>query len=192
VKAAAVVVERANKHIQFAPNRQVGRSDRGLGLPDTLDERLEVVHPAQAVLRPFERAQIGCTGAAGQFGRELEGVPQLLERDAHNMQPLRQVDRSRSVYRSPQSGRAPSDAGIHRPPPYTRSAGRRFLPFLEIVGDPAETLGHTPQRRHGIAVEQPLPRLVALLGHRDTDPAQSSAMPTARNMRLVNQEHEDV
>src|SRR5712691_809080 len=95
VQPPAIVLERGDQRVELAPDRDVWRSQGRLQLPHAIDEHLHVVQAAQEVLSALQRAKLGRRWLPGDFGRQLDGVPHLLQGDADRVQSFGQIDRSR-------------------------------------------------------------------------------------------------
>src|SRR5262252_15902 len=91
VQTPAVVLERRGQHVDVAPECDVRRFYRRLDLPDSVDKDLQIVHPAEYILTPFERPKIVRRGHASGVHGDFERITKLLERDANGVQPLREI-----------------------------------------------------------------------------------------------------
>src|SRR5436190_23239289 len=61
-----------------------------------------------------------------------------------------------------------------------------------MIGGFRQALGNAPQRVRRRAFEQPSTRFISLFGDGDADAAERGAMRTARDVQLVNQQHDGV
>ena len=95
VQPPAVVLEGEGQRIQPAGHDRLARHERRLQLANAIEQYLDIVEPPKHVLAALERTEVGFhvepTGLGGHFVR----IPQLLERDAHRVQPLGQVQSHR-------------------------------------------------------------------------------------------------
>jgi hypothetical protein len=120
VETPAVVLDRHDERVEILPDRQVRRHQRRLHGAYAVHQHLEIMHATEQILTALERAQIGCGDAGADFPQQLDGVAQLLHRNADRMQALRQIDGARLLHHLRKARRTPGHPCLDGPAPVAR------------------------------------------------------------------------
>jgi hypothetical protein len=189
----AVILERRHQRIQVPPESHTRRRQGSLGLPDPLDQHLQVVHAAEHVLAALQRFQVGAALCTCQFSRQFNAVPQFLHRDADGMQTLRQVHCAGIGDRRRQPRGAACHLRVHRQAPGAcRRSGRRGFGHPKLLANPVELVSEAPQTLDRQPRGHSLTGVVAILRDANADPPDGAAPPAAGNMQLVDQQQQHV
>jgi exopolyphosphatase / guanosine-5'-triphosphate,3'-diphosphate pyrophosphatase len=147
VQLPALHLETANEPIEVGRQPEVRCAGRSLHRTHPGDQHFQVVHAAEEILRRFQSPHARRRARSAQLVHQLEGVPQLLDRDTNFVQAVGQIEAGCGIHRGAKT-HCPSGRAIAcgRQPLPMRGAGTNGAPLAGRGQRTASQLVHIDAR----------------------------------------------